>query len=49
VERDRVRQIREGTVDGLELLDALERARELHEDLGAIVARLERWLGRSQN
>ncbi len=33
VERDRVRRIREGTVDDLVLLDALERARELHSDL----------------
>lgn len=49
VERDRARRVREGTVDELELLDALERAQELHADLGAMVARLERWLGRSQN
>lgn len=44
VERDRVRRLREGTVDDLVLLDALERARELHSDLAAIVAWLERRL-----
>ncbi len=44
VERDRVRRVREGTVDDLQLLDALERARELHSDLTAIVAWLERRL-----
>jgi len=49
VERDRARRVREGGVDQLQLLDALERARELYEDLGAMVARLERWLGRSHN
>lgn len=42
VERDRARRIREGTVDDQILLDALERARELHEDVAALVARLER-------
>ena len=45
VERERVRRVREGTVDDLQLLDALERARELHSDLAAIVAWLERRLG----
>lgn len=44
VERDRVRRVREGTVDDLQLLDALERARELHADLAAIIAWLERRL-----
>src|SRR5688500_16159291 len=44
VERDRVRRAREGTVDDLQLLDALARARELHSDLTAIVAWLERRL-----
>jgi hypothetical protein len=44
VERDRVRRVREGTVDDLQLLDALERARELHSDLTGIVAWLERRL-----
>lgn len=42
VERDQARRIREGTVDDQVLLDALERARELHEDVTALVARLER-------
>ena len=41
VERDRARRIREGTVDDEVLLDALERARELHEEVAALVARLE--------
>jgi len=44
VERDRARRVRDGAVDDLELLEALERARELHSDLAAIVARLERRL-----
>ena len=44
VERDRARRVREGTVDDLQLLDALGRARELHSDLAAIVAWLERRL-----
>jgi hypothetical protein len=44
VERARVRSVREGTADDLQLLDALERARELHSDLTAIVAWLERRL-----
>lgn len=44
VERDRVRRVRDGRVDDVELLDAVERARELHNDLAAIVARLERRL-----
>ncbi len=42
VERDRARRIREGTVDDQVLLDALERARELHEDVAVIIERLER-------
>jgi hypothetical protein len=44
VERDRARRVRDGTVDDLELLEALERARELHSDLAGIVAWLERRL-----
>jgi hypothetical protein len=44
VERDRVRRVREETVDDLELLAALERARELRADLTAIVVWLERRL-----
>ena len=50
VERDvarwRSKRLREGTLDDGQLLDALERARELHADLSAIVARLERRLDR---
>lgn len=42
VERDRAQRIREGTVDDQILLDALERARELHDDVAAIINRLER-------
>lgn len=44
VERERARRVREGTVNDVELLDALERARELHDGVSAIVARLERRL-----
>lgn len=40
VERERARRVRNGTVDDLELVGALERARVLHGDLGATVARL---------
>ena len=42
VERARARRIRHGTVDDQLVLDALERARELHEDVAAIIERLER-------
>ena len=42
VERDRARRIREGAVDDQVLLDALDRARELHEDIAVIIERLER-------
>lgn len=42
VERDRARRIRQGSVDDQIVLDALERARELHEDVAAIIHRLER-------
>ncbi len=49
VERDRARRVREGSVDQLQLLDALKRARELHGDLAAMVARLERWFRQSQD
>ena len=41
VERARARRIRHGTVDDQLVLDALERARELHEDVAAIIERLE--------
>lgn len=40
VERDRARRIRQGSVDDQILLDALERARELHEDVVALVGRI---------
>ena len=42
VERDRARRIRQGSVGDDVLLDALERARELHDDVAAIIDRLER-------
>jgi len=42
VERDRARRIRQGSVDDEVLLEALERARELHQDVAAIIDRLER-------
>lgn len=41
VDRHRSRRLREGDMDDRELLEALERARELHADVAAIVARLE--------
>jgi hypothetical protein len=44
VERAGARSDREGTVDDLDLVDALGRARELHDDLRVIVARLEQRL-----
>ena len=47
VERDRVRRIRSGTVDDQIVLDALERAIELHEE--AIICRLERHAVRPPN
>ena len=49
VGRARARRVREGAVDEMELLDALARARELHGDVSAIVARLERRLGGQQH
>lgn len=42
VERDRARRIRQGSVDDQIVLDALERARELHDDVAAVIDRLER-------
>jgi hypothetical protein len=42
VERYRSRRIREGLVDDRELIEALDRARDLQEDLVTIIARLER-------
>lgn len=49
VERNRLRRIREGTVSELALLDALERAQELHADLSGMVERLERRLDRTRD
>lgn len=46
VDRHRSRRLREGQLDDIELVDALERARELHADLAALVGRLERRLER---
>lgn len=45
VARERSRRLREGKVDDRELLDALERARELHAHVQAIVTRLESRVG----
>jgi predicted CopG family antitoxin len=45
VERDRARRIRNGTLSEEALLESLERAQEIHADLGAMVVRLERLLG----
>ncbi len=42
VERDRARRIRRGSVDDQVLLDALERACELREDVAGIIERIER-------
>jgi hypothetical protein len=44
VDREEARELREGSVDDRQLLDALEQACELHADVAAIVARLERRL-----
>jgi hypothetical protein len=44
VERYRVRRLRAGQVDDRELLEALYRARELHDAVSVIVRRLERRL-----
>jgi hypothetical protein len=46
VDRYRSRRLREGELDDAELIEALERARELHADLATLVARLERRLER---
>jgi hypothetical protein len=42
VDRYRARRVREGSADEQELLEALERAQELHAELAALVKRLER-------
>jgi hypothetical protein len=44
VDRYRARRIREGSADDRELLEALERAREMHAHLADLVKRLERRL-----
>ena len=49
VDRSRSRRLREGRLDDAELIEALERARELHADLAALVARLERRLERAES
>jgi predicted CopG family antitoxin len=41
VDRYRARRLKAGQLDDTELADALERARELHDQLAAIVERLE--------
>ncbi|MGH2989278.1 MAG: hypothetical protein ACRDMA_05330 [Solirubrobacterales bacterium] len=47
VDRHRSCRLREGQLDDAELVEALERARDLHADLAAVVARLERRLDRA--
>ena len=42
VDRYRARRVREGSADEQELLEALERAQELHAELAELVRRLER-------
>jgi hypothetical protein len=42
VDRYRARRVREGSADDQELLEALERAEELHAELASLVNRLER-------
>jgi hypothetical protein len=44
VDRYRARRLREGAAAEQELLEALERAQELHADLAELVKRLERRL-----
>jgi hypothetical protein len=44
VDRYRARRVREGSVDEQELMEALERAHELHAHLAELVKRLERRL-----
>jgi len=41
VDRHRARRLRAGQLDDHQLIDALDRARELHDQLAAIVERLE--------
>ena len=49
VDRHRSRRLREGQLDDAELVEALERAQELHADLAALVARLEHRLERAES
>jgi hypothetical protein len=42
VERFRARRVQDGSADEQELLEALERAQELHAELAELVKRLER-------
>ncbi len=44
VDRYRARRVRDGSAEELELLEALERAQELHAELTELVRRLERRL-----
>lgn len=44
VDRYRARRVRDGAADELELLEALQRAHELHAQLVELVKRLERRL-----
>jgi DNA polymerase III epsilon subunit-like protein len=49
VERERSRSLRAGKLADREVIDALERARELHEQLSAIVEWLEHRLDRTSS
>lgn len=44
VDRHRSQQLREGSLDDVELVEALERPRELHDEQVELVARIERRL-----
>jgi predicted DNA-binding protein (UPF0278 family) len=47
VDRYRSRRLRAGQLDDTELVELLDRARELRDDLAVLVARLERRLDRA--
>jgi hypothetical protein len=47
VDRSRSRRLREGQLDDKDLVEALDRARDLHADLTAMVDRLEHRLART--
>ena len=47
VDRDHARRLKHATLDDTEFVDALDRVRDLHEDLTQTVARLERRLDRT--